>query len=56
MILVRPYSETDMGKWDDYWTLGVPVDLEAGSNKVTFGNASAWAPNIDRIELGRVIG
>ncbi|MEU6228277.1 CBM35 domain-containing protein [Streptomyces sp. NPDC047042] len=42
--------------WDDYWTLGVPVDLKAGPNKVTFGNASAWAPNIDRIELGRVIG
>ncbi|MEU9954978.1 CBM35 domain-containing protein [Streptomyces sp. NPDC050982] len=42
--------------WDDYWTLGVPVDLKKGSNKVTFGNAGAWAPNIDRIELGRVIG
>ncbi|QQM38494.1 CBM35 domain-containing protein [Streptomyces liliifuscus] len=41
--------------WDDYWTVGVPVDLKKGSNKVTFGNASAWAPNIDRIELGRVI-
>ncbi|AZQ32584.1 hypothetical protein EJ357_03285 [Streptomyces cyaneochromogenes] len=23
---------------------------------VTFGNTSAWAPNIDRIELGRVVG
>ncbi|MFE9020887.1 cellulosome protein [Streptomyces sp. NPDC007808] len=42
--------------WDDYWTVGVPVDLVKGANKVTFGNASAWAPNIDRIELGRVIG
>ncbi|MFI6274780.1 CBM35 domain-containing protein [Streptomyces sp. NPDC050988] len=42
--------------WDDYWTVGVPVDLKKGSNKVTFGNASAWAPNIDRIELGRVVG
>ncbi|WKX13037.1 CBM35 domain-containing protein [Streptomyces sp. NL15-2K] len=42
--------------WDDYWTLGVPVELKKGSNKVTFGNASAWAPNIDRIELGRVVG
>ncbi|WP_371664509.1 CBM35 domain-containing protein [Streptomyces sp. NBC_00280] len=42
--------------WDDYWTVGVPVDLKAGSNKVTFGNATAWAPNIDRIDLGRVIG
>ncbi|MET9831046.1 CBM35 domain-containing protein [Streptomyces sp. NPDC006385] len=42
--------------WDDYWTVGVPVDLEKGANEVTFGNATAWAPNIDRIELGRVIG
>ncbi|MDX2826603.1 CBM35 domain-containing protein [Streptomyces ipomoeae] len=42
--------------WDDYWTLGVPVDLKKGANKVTFGNASAWAPNIDRIEVGRVLG
>lgn len=42
--------------WDDYWTVGVPVDLAKGANKVTFGNADAWAPNIDRIELGRVVG
>lgn len=42
--------------WDDYWTLGVPVELKKGANKVTFGNATAWAPNIDRIELGRVVG
>ncbi|MPY50792.1 CBM35 domain-containing protein [Streptomyces acidicola] len=42
--------------WDDYWTVGVPVDLKKGANKVTFGNAGAWAPNIDRIELGRVVG
>jgi hypothetical protein len=41
---------------DDYWTVGVPVDLVKGTNKVTFGNATAWAPNIDRIELGRVVG
>ncbi|WP_157873424.1 CBM35 domain-containing protein, partial [Streptomyces neyagawaensis] len=42
--------------WDDYWTVGVPVDLRKGPNKITFANATAWAPNIDRIELGRVIG
>ncbi|WP_425444594.1 hypothetical protein [Streptomyces phaeoluteigriseus] len=42
--------------WDDHWTRGVPVDLEEGPSKVTFANASAWAPNIDRIELGRIIG
>ncbi|MBC9725449.1 CBM35 domain-containing protein [Streptomyces sp. TRM68367] len=40
--------------WDDYWTVGVPVDFEQGANKVRFGNATAWAPDIDRIELGRV--
>ncbi|MEH0627577.1 CBM35 domain-containing protein [Streptomyces stelliscabiei] len=42
--------------WDDYWTVGVPVDLKKGANKVTFANAGAWAPNIDRIEVGRVVG
>ncbi|MGW6010129.1 CBM35 domain-containing protein [Streptomyces sp. NPDC055210] len=42
--------------WHDYWTLSIPVDLRKGSNKVTFANASAWAPDIDRIELGRVVG
>ncbi|WP_461008410.1 CBM35 domain-containing protein [Streptomyces capparidis] len=42
--------------WDDYWTLAVPVDLARGSNTITFGNAAAWAPNIDRIELAPVLG
>lgn len=53
-----PVTATFRNTWstDDYWTLGVPVDLNKGSNTVTFGNASAWAPNIDRIELGRVVG
>ncbi|KOU73310.1 cellulosome protein [Streptomyces sp. MMG1533] len=53
-----PRKVTFKNTWssDDYWTVGVPVDLKQGSNSVTFGNASAWAPNIDRIELGRVVG
>lgn len=53
-----PRKVTFKNTWstDDYWTQGVPVDLKKGSNSVTFGNASAWAPNIDRIELGRVVG
>ncbi|MGW0943162.1 CBM35 domain-containing protein [Streptomyces sp. NPDC002623] len=52
-----PRRVTFKNTWssDDYWTLGVPVDLEKGANRVTFGNAGAWAPNIDRIELGRVV-
>ncbi|MDO0909472.1 CBM35 domain-containing protein [Streptomyces sp. DT2A-34] len=52
-----PVKVTFKNTWssDDYWTLGVPVDLKKGANKVMFGNATAWAPNIDRIELGRVV-
>ncbi len=42
--------------WDDYWTLGVPVELKGGANTVTLSNASAWAPNIDRIEVAPVRG
>ncbi|MGQ4332563.1 CBM35 domain-containing protein [Streptomyces hayashii] len=40
---------------DDFWTLGVPVDLEQGANSVTFANAKSWAPNIGRVEVGRVV-
>lgn len=53
-----PVTVTFKNTWspDDYWTVCVPVELEEGANKVTFGNATAWAPRIDRIELGRVVG
>lgn len=53
-----PRKVTFKNTWsaNDYWTVGVPVDLRKGSNTVAFGNASAWAPDIDRIELGRVVG
>ncbi|MFE7274956.1 CBM35 domain-containing protein [Streptomyces sp. NPDC057623] len=52
-----PVRVTFKNTWssDDFWTVGVPVDLRKGSNTVTFGNATAWAPDIDRIELGRVV-
>lgn len=42
--------------WEDFWTLGVPVTLQQGANTLTLSNASAWAPNIDRIELAPVRG
>ncbi|MFJ2213861.1 CBM35 domain-containing protein [Streptomyces sp. NPDC101062] len=42
--------------WDDFWTIGVPVTLKQGANTLTIGNASAWAPNIDKIELAPVRG
>lgn len=41
--------------WDDYWTLGIPVDLRDGPNAIRFGNPSAWAPDIDRIEVAPVL-
>ncbi|WP_369275290.1 CBM35 domain-containing protein [Streptomyces sp. R11] len=53
----EPVKVTFKNTWspDDYWTVGIPVELRSGSNKVTFGNAAAWAPDIARIELGRVV-
>ncbi|MFI7504725.1 cellulosome protein [Streptomyces sp. NPDC049687] len=53
-----PLRVTFKNTWspDDFWTLAVPVDLERGRNTVTFGNADAWAPDLDRIELGRIVG
>ncbi|MFD8042108.1 cellulosome protein [Streptomyces chartreusis] len=54
----EPVKVTFKNTWspDDYWTVSVPVELKEGANKVAFGNATAWAPRIDRIELGRVVG
>ncbi|MEU5071691.1 CBM35 domain-containing protein [Streptomyces asoensis] len=40
---------------DDYWTLGVAVELRAGANAVTFRNPSGPAPFIARVEVGRVL-
>ncbi|WP_435210489.1 hypothetical protein [Streptomyces sp. bgisy034] len=41
---------------DDHWTVSVPVEPKDGADKVTFGNATAWAPRTGRIEPGRVVG
>ncbi|MDD1623105.1 MAG: hypothetical protein LUQ11_16650 [Methylococcaceae bacterium] len=38
-------------QWDNYQTRVVNVDLRAGNNTIRFGNADAYAPNIDRIEI-----
>jgi hypothetical protein len=54
--VTRKVTFKNTWSWDDYWTLGVPVELAKGKNTVTFANASAWAPNIDRIELAPVLG
>ncbi|WP_262064451.1 CBM35 domain-containing protein [Streptomyces sp. STR69] len=42
--------------WSTYWDLPVPVTLTAGTNTISFANASAYAPNIDRITVAPVSG
>ncbi|MEV5528511.1 CBM35 domain-containing protein [Streptomyces prunicolor] len=42
--------------WSSYWDLPVPVTLTAGTNTISFANASAYAPNIDRITVAPVSG
>ncbi|WP_030670888.1 CBM35 domain-containing protein [Streptomyces cellulosae] len=42
--------------WSTYWDLPVPVTLGAGTNTITFGNPTAYAPNIDRITVAPVTG
>ncbi|MFD8216350.1 CBM35 domain-containing protein [Streptomyces sp. NPDC059697] len=42
--------------WSTYWDLPVPVTLTAGTNTVTFADAGAYAPNIDRITVAPVTG
>ncbi|WP_416982625.1 cellulosome protein [Streptomyces sp. T028] len=53
-----PLRATFKNTWspDDFWTLAVPVDLAEGTNTVTFGNANGPAPDIARIDLGRIVG
>ena len=42
--------------WSDYWGLPVPVTLTAGANTVGLANPTAYAPNVDRIDLAPVTG
>ncbi len=37
--------------WDQSDTIEVTVRLNAGSNTITIGNPSAYAPNIDKITV-----
>lgn len=37
--------------WSQFWTLDVTVQLNAGTNTITFANPSAYAPDIDQITV-----
>jgi hypothetical protein len=52
----RVYFRNTFG-WSNYHTTVVDVDLVAGANTITFGNASSgYAPNIDLIRIAAPIG
>lgn len=42
--------------WNDFWGIPVTVSLSAGTNTVTFGNPSAYAPDLDRVTVAALTG
>jgi len=42
--------------WDQYDTVEATVQLNAGSNSITIGNSSIWAPNVDKIIVAPASG
>ncbi|MEU1552453.1 CBM35 domain-containing protein [Streptomyces scabiei] len=42
--------------WSNFWDLPVPVTLKAGVNTVTFGNSTAYAPDIDKVTVAPLKG
>lgn len=41
--------------WDQFDTIELTVQLAAGANTITFGNPTAYAPNIDKITAAPAI-
>ncbi|UUU28745.1 carbohydrate-binding protein [Streptomyces sp. CA-210063] len=39
------------GDWGTVETVGVPLDLKAGTNTITFDSGDGYAPDIDRIDV-----
>lgn len=42
--------------WNDYWALATNITLNSGTNTLKLSNSSAWAPDIDYIEVAPVNG
>lgn len=42
--------------WSTFYTTVIDVDLVAGGNSITFGNATRYAPDIDLIRIAAPIG
>lgn len=41
--------------WDGFWPETTPLDLTTSGGALTFGNPSAWAPNVDWIQLAPLV-
>ena len=50
-VIQVPVAGTNDNLWDTSQAVVVPVRLKAGDNTLTFGNATDYAPDIDRITV-----
>ena len=53
-IAKKVYFRNTLG-WSNYRTTVVDVTLAAGNNTIKFSNSSAYAPNIDKIEIAEAV-
>ena len=51
----RKYFRNALG-WSNLRTTVVDVGLRAGANTITFGNASAYVPDLDLIQIAAPVG
>lgn len=49
-----PFANTR--NWNDWWTTSIRVTLKQGSNTIRVSNASAFAPNLDKLTVASTIG
>ncbi|WP_188193561.1 hypothetical protein [Nonomuraea sp. SYSU D8015] len=41
--------------WDNFWPQATPLTLTTGTGAIVLGNAAAYGPDIDRLELARFV-
>lgn len=41
--------------WDNFWSQAVPLTLTTGDGAIVLGNATAYGPNVDRLELAPLV-
>jgi hypothetical protein len=41
--------------WDGFWPETSPIDLTTKAGPITFGNPTAWGPNVDWVQLAPLV-